>query len=77
LNSDNECEKCHKNCSSCKNSGDNNCTSCIENRYSDSDNTVYSCPCVEGFSEVGGECVRCHFTCKTCSDNKDNGCTLC
>ncbi|KAM3137495.1 hypothetical protein pb186bvf_010468 [Paramecium bursaria] len=64
---------CHFSCSECFGTSQNQCLTCIENRYL----SQQSCLCQKGYFELQGGCDKCHYSCLSCSTFGSLNCIDC
>ncbi|GBB91359.1 hypothetical protein RclHR1_01860013 [Rhizophagus clarus] len=74
---DNSCQACEPSCSNCKGPQNNECISCSNKDFFNSNGVCSSASCLPGFTAINNICTKCHADCSECSGPGINQCTKC
>ncbi|KAL4484495.1 hypothetical protein ABPG74_019672, partial [Tetrahymena malaccensis] len=76
---DDKCIQCHKSCSQCSGTQEDQCTKCNIDMgfYQFSDLNCKECNTIDGNFIDHDKCIKCHQSCQTCVGEKENQCQKC
>ncbi|KAL4461137.1 hypothetical protein ABPG73_001250 [Tetrahymena malaccensis] len=71
-----QCKSCHVTCQTCSGLNDNQCLTCIKDKYK-KDSKCQDCDTKNGYFIKGDQCLECSQDCMQCSGAENNECNQC